>query len=299
MIYHKPVLLEESIQGLNIKPKGVYIDLTFGGGGHSRLILERLGKKGKLLVFDQDQDAQSNAPDDSRLIFIHSNFRYLQNFTRYYNTGLVDGIIADLGISSHQIDVPERGFTHREDSDLDMRMNRESSLTAKTLVNEYSRQELTRVFKMYGELPGAARVAGLIIKAREEGEIKTSGKLCEIVEAVFPVKQRIKFLSMLFQAIRIEVNDEMGALIDFLNQVPEQLVKGGRLVVLSYHSLEDRLVKNFIRSGNIEGNIEKDFFGNPVVPLKAVNRKVIMAGDEELEENPRARSAKLRIAERI
>lgn len=299
MIYHKPVLLEESVQGLKIKPKGVYADLTFGGGGHSRKILDLLGKNGKLLVFDQDRDAQKNAPDDDRLIFIHSNFRYLQNFIRFYDTGLLDGILADLGISSHQVDVPDRGFTHREDAVLDMRMNQGKSLTAEKVLNDYSREELSDLFRMYGELPGAWKIAGLIVRAREEKKIRTSGELREIVETVFPGKHRVKFLSMLFQALRIEVNDEMGALEELLNQVPGILVKGGRLVILSYHSIEDRMVKNFIKTGNVKGVIEKDFYGHTSPPLKAINRNVITAGEKEVTVNPRARSAKLRIAEKI
>ncbi len=299
MIYHKPVLLEESVSGLNINPKGVYADLTFGGGGHSHLILERLGKKGKLLVFDQDMDAQKNAPKDSRLIFIHSNFRYLKNFIRYYETGKLDGIIADLGISSHQIDDPERGFMHREDSALDMRMNQSGKLTAEKVLNEYSKEELNRIFRMYGELPGAGKFSQLIIKARQEAKIETTAQLIEIIEPVLPYKQRNKYLSMLFQAIRIEVNDELGALVDLLNQVTEVLEKKGRLVVLSYHSLEDRLVKNFIRTGNIEGKLEKDFYGNVIAPMKAVNRKVLVPDQAEITENSRARSAKLRIAEML
>jgi 16S rRNA (cytosine1402-N4)-methyltransferase len=299
MIYHKPVLLEESVNGLNINPTGVYADLTFGGGGHSRLILEGLGKKGKLLVFDQDMDARKNAPEDDRLIFIHSNFRYLKNFIRYYNTGKADGIIADLGISSHQIDEPDRGFMHREDSVLDMRMNKSAKLTAEMVVNEYSKQELARIFRLYGELPGAGKFSHLIVKAREENKLKTTAQLIEIIEPVLPQKQRNKFLSMLFQAIRIEVNDELGALVDLLNQIPEVLNEKGRLVILSYHSLEDRLVKNYIRTGNVEGNLEKDFYGNIIAPMKAINKKVLVPDENEIQGNSRARSAKLRIAEML
>lgn len=299
MIYHKPALLEESIRGLDIKPKGKYADLTFGGGGHSRKILGELDENGKLLVFDQDKDAQKNVEKDDRLIFIHSNFRYLKNFLRYHNIEMLDGILADLGISSHQIDVPERGFSHREDARLDMRMNDKSSLTAEMVVNEYSAEELYKIFSLYGELPGSGKLSNRIVKYREEKRIVTSGELIEVVAPLLPKNHRIKFLSMLFQAIRIEVNDEMGALEELLKQVPEVLSQGGRLVILSYHSIEDRMVKNFIKAGNVEGRIQKDFYGNFETPLKAVNRNVIIAGEAELNENPRARSAKLRIAERI
>ena len=298
MIYHKPVLLEESIQGLNIKPKGIYVDLTFGGGGHSLRILEKLDADGRLLAFDQDLDAQENLPADQRLTFIHSNFRFLKNFLRYHKVEKVDGVLADLGISSHQIDVKERGFMHREDAVLDMRMNNENKLTAGIVLNTYSIEKLAEIFRTYGELPGAGRYARKIVEARKNKAMKTSSDLKTSIEALLPPRQNAKYLSMLFQALRIEVNDEMGALKDTLVQMPDCLKPGGRLVVLSYHSIEDRLVKNFIKTGNLEGKVEKDFYGNIIKDMMAINKGVIVASEKELEENPRSRSAKLRIAEK-
>ncbi|MCK4923283.1 MAG: 16S rRNA (cytosine(1402)-N(4))-methyltransferase RsmH [Bacteroidales bacterium] len=297
MIYHKPVLLEESICGLNIKPKGIYADLTFGGGGHSLRILEELDDEGRLLAFDQDQDAQKNVQSDKRLIFINSNFRFLRNFLKYYNFEKVDGILADLGISSYQIDNIERGFMHREDAALDMRMNKESDLTAEMILNKYPQEKLAELFRKYGELQGAGRFARKIIEARKVKTIKTSGELIESLGSLLPERHRAKLLSKLFQALRMEVNDELGALKEMLLQIPECLKPGGRLVVMSYHSIEDRLVKNFIKTGNLEGNLEKDFYGNNITNMLTINKNVIVAGEEEISKNPRSRSAKLRIAE--
>lgn len=297
MIYHKPVLLEESVKGLNIKPKGIYVDLTFGGGGHSLRILEELGKEGRLLAFDQDQDAQRNILPDKRLTFIHSNFRFLRNFLRYHNIEKVDGILADLGISSFQIDNRERGFMHREDAALDMRMNKENALTAATILNEYSVEKLAELFRNLGELQGAGRFARKIVEARKLKALKTSKELISALGTLLPERQSAKILSKLFQALRMEVNDELASLKEMLVQIPECLKPGGRLVVMSYHSIEDRLVKNFIKSGNLEGNIEKDFYGNLINNMTTINRNVIVAGEKEKSENPRSRSAKLRIAE--
>lgn len=297
MIYHKPVLLEESISELNIKPKGIYVDLTFGGGGHSLRILEELDDEGRLLAFDQDLDAQKNVQSDKRLIFIHSNFRFLRNFLRYYNFEKVDGILADLGISSYQIDNKDRGFMHREDAALDMRMNKEIDLTAEIILNKYPKEKLAELFRKYGELQGAGRFARIITEARQVKAIRTSGELIESLGSLLPERQRAKLLSKLFQALRMEVNDELGALKEMLLQIPECLKPGGRLVVISYHSIEDRLVKNFIKTGNLEGNLEKDFFGNIITRMQIINKSVIVPGEEEIFENPRSRSAKLRIAE--
>ncbi|MGC9341407.1 MAG: 16S rRNA (cytosine(1402)-N(4))-methyltransferase RsmH [Bacteroidales bacterium] len=299
MIYHKPVLLKESVDGLNIKPKGIYVDLTFGGGGHSREILARLGKNGRLLAFDQDKDARENIPEDPRITFIHANFRFLKNFLRYYGIEKLDGIIADLGISSHQIDEKNRGFTFRQNASLDMRMNRGSDLTAEKILNEYPGSDLLRIFRVYGELRGAHRFVLRIEQGREKKRIKDSHALIEILGNLVKGPQSNKTLARLYQALRIEVNDEMIALEEMLKQVPDVLKDEGRLVVLSYQSIEDRMVKNLIKTGNIEGELEKDFFGKQKLLFKAVNRNIITASEEEIKENPRSRSAKLRIAERI
>lgn len=299
MTYHKPVLLNEGVEGLDIKAAGIYADLTFGGGGHSRKILERLDEKGRLLAFDQDRDAQNNIPDDKRITFIHANFRFLKNFLNYFGIDKLDGILADLGISSHQIDEKGRGFTFRSNTRLDMRMNAGASLTAEKILNDYPEEDLIRIFKVYGELRGVHRFVGKIVKARSEKKISYTGELIEIVEGLIPGHLKNKTLARLFQALRIEVNDEMGALKDMLSLSPQVLRNGGRLVVLSYHSIEDRMVKNLIKAGNIEGRIEKDFFGNPQKTFKAVAKNVITPDEEEIEKNPRARSAKLRIAERL
>lgn len=299
MTYHKPVLLKESIDGLNVKPEGIYADLTFGGGGHSCHILERLGEKGRLLAFDQDRDAAENLPDDKRITFIHSNFRFLKNFLDYFSIDQLDGILADLGISSHQIDEKSRGFTFRSKTGLDMRMNKESELTAEKILNEYPEEELIRVFRNYGEIRGAHRFVRKISDARAKSKISNTEEFIQTVESLIPGHHRNKTLARLFQALRIEVNDEMGALEDLLRMSLGVIKKGGRLVILSYHSIEDRMVKNLIKSGNIEGKLEKDFFGNPKQELKAITRSVKVPDEKELKQNPRARSAKLRIAEKI
>ncbi len=297
MNYHVPALLSETIEGLNIRPDGVYVDVTFGGGGHSRAILEKLNEKGRLISFDQDEDALQNRIDDPRFIFVRSNFRYLSNFLRYHGVEQVDGILADLGVSFHHFDVSERGFSFRNDNKLDMRMNRRSPFTAAKLLNSYSAEQLADVLFFYGEMRNARRIASALVKARDNESIETTGELTEAVKAFLPREREKKELAKIFQALRIEVNGEMDVLRELLQQSVEVLKPGGRLVVLTYHSLEDRLVKNFIRSGNFEGKIEKDFFGNIEAPLRAINNKVIIAGEEEVQRNPRSRSAKLRIAE--
>lgn len=295
--YHIPVLLNESIEGLNINPEGIYVDATYGGGGHSGAILNRLGA-GKLIAFDQDDDAARNAVCDERLIFVRANFRYLENFLRYYGIAQVDGILADLGVSSHDFDEAGRGFSFRFDAPLDMRMNREASLTAAAILNDYSRDELFRIFTHFGEIKNAGKLVSTIVTAREQSPLKTSGDLLNAVKPCVPKAIEKKYLAQLFQALRMETNDETGALKEFLTSVPEALKPGGRIVVLSYHSIEDRLVKNFLRSGNFEGKIEKDFYGNIDVPFELINRKVIVPSDDETTANPRSRSAKLRIAEK-
>jgi 16S rRNA (cytosine1402-N4)-methyltransferase len=299
MTYHKSVLLEESVKGLNIRPEGTYADLTFGGGGHSHKILENLGRKGRLLAFDQDPDSQKNIKPDSRLTFIHANFRYIRNFLRYYEIENLDGILADLGISSHQIDIAERGFTYLKETSLDMRMNRMAGKTAADILNNYGEQDLVRVFRDYGDFRRSKDLAGIILRRREIKVFSETQDFIKAIEKLLPAQQRNKLLSVIFQALRIEVNDEMGALKEMLSQSIECLKPGGRLVVLTYHSVEDRIVKNFIRSGNSEGIIEKDFYGNVQTPFLAINRSVIIPADKEIADNPRSRSAKLRIAEKI
>lgn len=298
MEYHKPVLLMETVDGLNIKPDGVYVDVTFGGGGHSREILSRLGEKGKLFAFDQDKDALENAIDDKRFTLINENFRYLKRFLRFYGVREVDGVLGDFGVSSHQFDVAERGFSTRFESELDMRMNQDSALSAYHVVNEYEQEQLRQVFWQYGELRQAPAMARAIIEARQNGEILTSIQLKEVLKRFLPPRKENKVLAQIYQAIRIEVNQEIEVLKEFLMQVPEVLKKGGRLSVISYHSLEDRLVKRFIRNGMFEGEPERDMFGNFEVPLKKVGG-LIVPTKEEIEENSRARSAKLRIAEKL
>lgn len=298
MGYHKPALLDESIKGLDIKPKGSYVDLTFGGGGHSLEVLKKLGKNGRLVVFDQDQDAFANVPDDKRLIFVGANFRYLKHYLRYHAIEQVDGILADLGISSHQIDQPDRGFSFKSDAALDMRMDVRSKRTASQLLNEAPQDELVRIFKSYGELGNARALSAAILKAREEAAIETTGDLERVLNPFIPRHQPSKFLARVYQALRIEVNREMEALREMLLQTADCLKPGGRLVVITYHSIEDRIVKNYLRSGNLEGEIKKDFYGNIHSPWKLVNRSVITPSEEEIKENNRARSAKLRIAER-
>jgi len=297
--YHIPALLEETINGLNIKEDGTYVDVTFGGGGHSRAILEKLGDKGRLLGMDQDLDAWANKLDDNRFTFVHSNFSFLKNFVRYYGVNGVDGILADLGVSFHHFDASERGFSFRHDSALDMRMNTKSQLDAHTVLATYSEEELASVFYLYGELKQSRRMASAIVKARQAGEISTTGQLVEIVSPYIKRSQEKKELAQVFQALRIEVNHEIDVLKRLLEQSLEVLNPGGRLVVITYHSLEDRLVKNFMRSGNLEGKVEKDFYGRVSTPWKLINNKVITASDAEVERNPRSRSAKLRIAEKV
>jgi 16S rRNA (cytosine1402-N4)-methyltransferase len=297
MSYHRPVLLQACIDGLNIKAGGIYVDVTYGGGGHSALILENL-ENGKLVAFDQDPDAADNLPDDERLLFINQNFRYMKNFLKLHGAIPVDGILADLGISSWQIDQPERGFSTRFQGPLDMRMDRQSPLSARDVVNTFAREELKNIFKLYGELKNAHRIASEIEFHRKTEEIETTEQLKKVLQKLAPRGKENKFFAQVFQALRIEVNNELDVLKDFLRQSAEVLKPGGRLVVIAYHSLEDRLVKNFIRAGNFEGEQEKDFFGNVIAPLKSVE-KLIVPGQDEQDENPRSRSAKLRIAEKI
>ncbi len=296
--YHIPALLNETIEGLNIDPDGVYVDVTFGGGGHSTEILSHLSSKGKLLGFDQDEDAIKNALDDPRFIFVRSNFQYLKNFLRYHNIEKVDGILADLGVSSHHFDEAERGFSFRFDGALDMRMNTKSPLTAAVILNTYGEEELANVFYLYGELHNSRKIAKTIVAARSKAPFDKIFSFIEVLKPFFGREKEKKDMARVFQALRIEVNKEMEVLRSLLEQSFDVLKPEGRLVVLTYHSLEDRLVKNYFRSGNFEGKLEKDFFGNILSPLKAINNKVIIATDEEVERNPRARSAKLRIAEK-
>ena len=293
-MYHVPVLLEESISGLNIDPEGVYLDLTFGGGGHSREILKRL-KDGCLIGFDQDSDALANVPDDNRFVFVNHNFRYLRNFMRYCGYDKADGILADLGVSSHEFDEADRGF----DAELDMRMNQRNKLKATDVLNSYSEEELTRVFRNYGEVDNVKRLVGLIVKARAENEINRSEEFLQVIDPCVPKQKEKKYLAQVYQALRIEVNGELEALEEMLQQAELALRPGGRLVIITYHSLEDRIVKNFLKSGNFEGKVEKDFYGHVKRNFELVNRKVIVPSEEEVERNPRARSAKLRIAEKL
>jgi len=298
--YHTPVLLKESIDGLNILPGSVCVDVTFGGGGHSREILRRLGEKGKLLGFDQDDDVLENIPEDTRFIFVKSNFRYLKNFVRYYGEDKVDSILADLGVSSHHFDKSERGFSFRyEDSNLDMRMNKTTPKTAAHVLNQYDENKLADIFYYYGEIKQARKFAAEIVKKRKEKKFEKISDLIEVIEPYIGKLKEKKILAQVFQSLRIEVNDEMEALKELLTQSLDILKKGGRISVITYHSLEDRLVKNFFKSGNFEGKIDKDFYGNVNTPFKLVNNKVILPSEEELERNPRSRSAKLRIAEKL
>ena len=297
--YHIPVLAEESVELLDIKSDGVYVDLTFGGGGHSGLILSRLGKKGRLFSFDQDADAKANVPDDKRFTFVESNFRFMRGQLRALGVEQVDGVLADLGVSSHHFDTRERGFSFRFDAPLDMRMNQRGKLTAAAVVNGYDAETLTGLLGEYGEVETPFKVANCIVRAREVKSIGTIGELIEAVEPCTPKKDPNKFLSKLFQGLRIEVNREMEALKMALEQSLKVLKPGGRLVVISYHSLEDRLVKNFLRSGNFDGKVEKDFFGRAETPFTLVTRKAVVPTHAELERNPRSRSAKLRAGEKI
>ncbi|MEO6177699.1 MAG: 16S rRNA (cytosine(1402)-N(4))-methyltransferase RsmH [Flavobacterium circumlabens] len=298
MEYHNPVLLHPTVDGLNIKPDGIYVDVTFGGGGHSKEILKRLGPNGRLFAFDQDEDALANALPDERFTLINENFRFIKRFLRFHGVKSVDGILADLGVSSHQFDVPERGFSTRFDADLDMRMSQKNDLNAYRVVNEYEEQDLRRVFFDYGELKNAPVIARTILEAREHHPIKTTDELKDVLAKFLPERVRNKVLAQIYQAIRIEVNHEMEALKEFIEQSLEILNPGGRFSVISYHSLEDRLVKRFIKNGMFEGEPERDFFGNFSVPYKTIG-KLIIPDDAEIKINNRARSAKLRIAEKI
>lgn len=299
IVYHVPVLLQESLEGMAIRPDGVYVDVTFGGGGHSREILRRLGDQGHLYGFDQDADAEKNIPDDPRFTFVRSNFRYLYNFMRYYQkVGEVDALLADLGVSSHHFDDKERGFSFRFDGLLDMRMNTRAGQTAADVLNTYMEEALANVFYLYGEVKVARKLASMVVTARETKPFATIEDLLEVLKPFIGRDKEKKFLAQVFQALRIEVNDEMRALREMLMATLKVLKPGGRLVVITYHSLEDRLVKNFLKSGNFEGRAEQDFFGNVQSPFRLVNNKVIVPSAEEIERNPRSRSAKLRIAER-
>ena len=298
MEYHNPVLRQLSVDYLVSDPNGVYVDVTYGGGGHSRTIMEKLDQ-GRLIAFDQDADAQSQLIDDERFTFVASNFKNLSRFLKYHQAYPVDGILGDLGVSSHQFDTPERGFSYREDGALDMRMNTQSGKSAQDVINQYDEKALSDIFYRYGELSDGRALARRILKAREEQPILTTQQLVEVLRPALLRGKENKSLSKIFQAIRIEVNQEMSVLEDFLTQTTDALKVGGRLVIISYHSLEDRLVKNFMRSGRLDGEVEKDFFGNPLTPFKLITRKAIQPEDEEINDNPRARSAKLRVAEKI
>jgi 16S rRNA (cytosine1402-N4)-methyltransferase len=297
-VYHLPALLNESIAGLNLRPEGIYVDVTFGGGGHSRAILDRL-TSGRLIAFDQDADAEANKIDDERFTLLNQNFRYLKNNLRYLGVSEIDGLIADLGVSFHQFDQPGRGFSFRSDAELDMRMNRQATVKASDILRTYEEDTLADVFYKYGELTNSRRLAAAIVKARTQQPVRTVSDLMAALSGMVPPREENKFYARLFQSLRIEVNHEMEALTEMLRQALELLKPGGRLAVITYHSLEDRLVKNFIRTGNFEGESDKDFYGNVTAPLKAVNRKVIVPSEEEIRNNSRARSARLRIAEKI
>ena len=297
--YHVSVLLKESVDGLNIQPNGCYVDVTFGGGGHSREILRRLGKKGHLYGFDQDADAETNIVDDDRFTFVRSNFRYVRNWMRYYEVDGLDGLLADLGVSSHHFDDASRGFSFRYDAPLDMRMNKRAGMTAADVVNNYTEEQLADVFYLYGELKSARKLAAMLTKARQQKPIDTTARLLEVTEGMFSREREKKDVTKMFQALRIEVNHEMDALREMLLGACELLKPGGRLSVITYHSLEDRIVKNVMRAGNAEGRVEQDFFGRMSSPLHIINNRVIVPSDEELENNPRSRSAKLRIAEKV
>ena len=298
MSYHNPVLLLEAVDGLNIKSSGIYVDVTFGGGGHSREILKRLGNSGRLLAFDQDEDAAANTIEDERFTLINENFRYITQFLKFYGIRKVDGILADFGVSSHQFDLAERGFSTRFDAALDMRMSKKTSISAYDVVNEYSREALQMVLSEYGELRNAAAISSTLVSGRSETPIATTARLKEVLQKFLPQHMEHKILAKIYQAIRIEVNEEIDVIKEFLLQTPQLMNKGGRLSLLSYHSLEDRLVKRFIRSGLFEAEPEKDFYGNIDVPFKKVG-KLVVPSPEEIAINNRARSAKLRIAERI
>lgn len=299
VVYHIPALLNPCMEGLDIKPDGVYVDVTFGGGGHSREILKRLGDNGRLISFDQDADAIRNVIDDDRFTFVRSNFKYLSNFLKYHGVEKVDGILADLGVSFHHFDDSSRGFSFRFDGKLDMRMNTEAGLKASDVLENYSEEQLADVFFYYGELKNARKIASVIVKNREEKRIETISQLLDLLEPLMGKDRQKKDLAKVFQALRIEVNKEMDVLKRLLTQARNVLKPGGRIVVLTYHSLEDRLVKNFLKAGNFEGKVEQDFYGNRLSPFKLVNNKVIVPDAEEIERNPRSRSAKLRVAELV
>ncbi len=298
-VYHIPVLLKQSIDGLAICPEGIYVDVTFGGGGHSREILKHLSGKGHLYSFDQDPDAEQNIVENKHFTFVRSNFRFLQNFMQYYGVEQVDGILADLGVSSHHFDDAERGFSFRFEGLLDMRMNQRAGKTAADIVNEYTEEDLAHIFYLYGELKNSRKLASILVKARAKQPIQTIGDFLNIVQPLFGREREKKELAKVFQALRIEVNQEMTALKEMLQAAISLLKPGGRLAVITYHSLEDRMVKNIMKTGNIEGKLKQDFFGRIETPFKLVNNKVIVPDDEELARNPRSRSAKLRIAEKI
>ncbi len=298
-VYHIPALLEECLEGLNICPNGTYVDVTFGGGGHSRGIIENLGEEGRLFSFDQDSDAEKNIIDDKRFTFVKSNFRFLKNFMQYHNVDEVDGIIADLGVSFHHFDEADRGFSFRFDGKLDMRMNRRGGKSASEIINRYPEDKIADILYYYGEMRNARRIASAIVKRRENKSIETTSDFLSVIKDLVNPKQEKKELAQIFQALRIEVNDEMASLKTMLMQSAKILKPGGRMVVLTYHSLEDRIVKDFFKFGNFEGKAEKDFFGRVIAPLKQVNNKVIIPSEEEIERNPRSRSAKLRIAEKL
>jgi 16S rRNA (cytosine1402-N4)-methyltransferase len=297
-IYHIPALLKESVDGMNISPSGIYVDMTFGGGGHSKEILSRLDENGRLLGFDQDEDAESNIPSDKRFIFVRSNFRYLHNFLRYHNIDKVDAILADLGVSSHHFDDSERGFSFRFSGALDMRMNKRSGITAAEVINNYDEEKLADLFYLYGELKNSRKLASVIVKARKSKTIETIDDFLNLIKPLFGREREKKELAKVFQALRIEVNQEMEALKEMLQAATQSLKPGGRLVVITYHSLEDRMVKNIMKAGNVEGKIVQDFFGKVQNSFKLVNNKVIVPAEDEIQRNPRSRSAKLRIAEK-
>ncbi|MEG1617654.1 MAG: 16S rRNA (cytosine(1402)-N(4))-methyltransferase RsmH [Bacteroidales bacterium] len=299
VVYHIPALLEECMTGLNIKPDGTYVDVTFGGGGHSKEILKRLGEGGHLYSFDQDEDAENNIVNDDRFTFIRSNFRFLSNFMRYHEVESIDGLLADLGVSFHHFDAEERGFSFRFDGKLDMRMNARAGMTAADILNNYEEEAIADVFYLYGEMKNSRRIAAAIVRARAVKKFDRIADFLEVIRPFVNKKQEKKELAQVFQALRIEVNQEMDTLKKMLSQALRELKPGGRLVVLTYHSLEDRLVKNFMKTGNFEGKADKDFFGRVETPFKLINNKVIIASEEEVERNPRARSAKLRIAEKL
>ncbi len=299
MMYHTPALLKESIDGLNINPAGIYVDATFGGGGHSGKIMSKLNKNGKLIAFDQDADAEKNAFNDDRLIFIRHNFKYMIHFLDYHQIKKVNGILADLGVSFHQFDTPQRGFSFGfSDATLDMRMNQDTGKTAKEILNKYTADQLARIFKHYGDVKMPGKIANAIEKGRAEQQVEHMEDLLSIIKPFIPKGREHKFLAKIFQALRVEVNDEMNNLKEFLRQAADVIEPGGRLVVIAYHSAEDRLVKRFMQTGNFEGSVKKDFYGNIISPFHMINKKVIMPDQEEIKVNSRSRSAKLRIAEK-